>query len=107
MAYYKTLNEAMDIVEASNPNHWYVMVDDQTGEILRGTADEIAATVCVAEFFGRNTSYWPVDEEDREGSALMDTLYAAYDGKIKRYDFEQRALDIANKLIEVYDNKHK
>lgn len=106
MKMYETVPEAIEICRNSYHGKTYTMVDEDTGEIITGSAYDIYSRQIMDELQAHfKGSWWPVDDTDVEACALMETIFCIVGMPAPRFSWEFAARDLLNQIIAEVEDK--
>ena len=108
---YKTIPEAIEITRTTYKGREYTMgayeeftENGEKMEKLVGTIIGDACTIYAEQLFhdlkNEPITLWPIDDNDIEGMALMETIFAVPMDRAPHFGFETMALDLLNKIVE-------
>ena len=108
--------EAVEIARTTYKGRKYVMgaykESTENGEKVEkmvGTIIGDACTIYSEQLFhdlkNEPVTLWPIDDNDIEGMALMETIFVVPMHRAPKYDFEFAALNLLNQIVEEAENK--
>lgn len=111
MVMYTTITEAVEIARTTYKGREYTMgvyeESKENGEkmeklicTITGDALHIYSEQLFHDMKNDNVSFWPIDDNDIEGMALMETIFAVPMHRAPRLDFEIEARDFLNSIVE-------
>ena len=100
MKMYETLMEAVEICKNTYRGRTYTVQEETTGEILTGSAADIAGEFILRKLMNQPNTFWPIDESSIEECALMETLFLVGLTPPIKYPWEFAAGDLYNQIIE-------
>ncbi len=103
---YNTVIEAIEICRNSYHGRTYTMENEETGEIITGSAYDIYSRQVADELKAHlESTWWPVDENDVEGCALMETIFCIVGMRPPQYRWEFDALELLNQIVAEAEDK--
>ena len=108
---YKTIPQAIEIAKATYKDHIYTMnvCEEINGEekvtgVIIGNALFIYSEQLFHNMKKDNISFWPINDNDIEGMALMETIFAVPMDRAPHYRWEFEARDFLNSIVEEAEN---
>lgn len=101
MEWYKTVTEAIEICRNTYHGRTYELIEENTGEILTGTAVEIYGELTLRRLMGDDErDFCPVHDDSVEDWAFVETMCAIEDTPPMTYSWQFAALDLLNQMVE-------
>lgn len=107
MAPYNTIPEAIEIARNTYKGRMYTMgvYEEKNGKdvlicTITGNALHIYGEQLFHDMKKDNISFWPTDDNDVEGMALMETIFAVPMSRAPHFSWEVAARDLLNAIVE-------